>query len=83
MGRDKIIQHIENELSGRSDNSELKGGDDEAFCQYCGSTINVDGKEPDDFVVHSVPSHGGSSRNFVFYCGPTCFQEAIEELLQV
>lgn len=84
MGRQEIIQHIEKELSGKSDSGELSTeGTNNSFCQHCGDLIEIDGGEPDDYVVHSVPSHGDSDRDFVFYCGPTCFQDAMGELLQI
>ena len=83
MGRQEIIQHIGSELSGQGENTTIQEEITDIFCQYCGCVVETDGEQPDDFVVHSIPSHGESDRNFVFYCGPTCFQEGMEELLEV
>lgn len=83
MGRQEIVQHIEAELSGRSDEPTDPPEITEALCQHCGVVIETEGQQPDDYVVHSIPSHGESGRSFVFYCGPDCFQNAMDELLDV
>ena len=83
MGRQEIIQHIEDELSGRSDDTTEPQEITEAVCQRCGLVIETEGSTPDDYVVHSVPSHGDSGRSFVFYCGPDCFQDGMDDLFDV
>jgi len=83
MGRQEIVEHIEAELSGRSDEATSSSEITEALCQHCGLMIEAEGQQPDDYVVHSIPSHGESGRSFVFYCGPDCFQDAMDELLNV
>jgi hypothetical protein len=83
MGREELIKHIETELSGKSDKTTEPQEITDALCQHCGVIIETEGSEPDDYVVHSIPSHGESGRSFVFYCGPDCFQNAIDELLDV
>jgi len=83
MGRQEIIQHIEDELSGQSDGTTEPEEITEAVCQRCGLVIETEGATPDDYVVHSVPSHGESGRSFVFYCGPDCFQDAMDDLFDV
>jgi hypothetical protein len=83
MGRQQITEHIEAELSGRSTEGTEPQEVTDVLCQHCGIGIETEGQRPDDYVVHSVPSHGGSGQSFVFYCGPTCFQDAMDELLDV
>lgn len=83
MGRQQITKHIADELS--SNPTETTGSQEitGVFCQHCGCEIETEGQHPDDYVVHSIPSHGGSGQAFVFYCGPACFQNAMNELLDV
>jgi hypothetical protein len=83
MGRQQITEHIEAELSGRSTEATEPQETTDVLCQYCGIGIETEGQRPDDYVVHSIPSHGESGRNFVLYCSPACFQEAMGELLDV
>lgn len=80
MGRKEIIQHIESELrSGPSRTNEVSGSD-EILCQQCGIPLELDGHQQGDYVVHRVPSHGETEMNSVFYCGPSCFQDAMTDL---
>jgi hypothetical protein len=83
MGRQELIEHIEAELSGRSDGTTEPQEITDPLCQRCGVPIEAEGSKPDDYVVHSIPAHGESGRSFVFYCGPDCFQDAMDELLDV
>lgn len=83
MGRQELINHIEAELSDSSDETAKPQEITEPLCQQCGCIIETDGNTPDDYVVHSIPSHGDSGRSFVFYCGPECFQDSMDDLLDV
>jgi hypothetical protein len=83
MGRQDIINHIESEID-RDSNGEQEEFNDPALCQHCGvQIISSDDTAPakkDDYVVHRVPTHGESKMNTVFYCSPSCFNEAMSEL---
>lgn len=83
MGRQEIVEHIEAELSDRLDEPTSSSEITEALCQHCGHMIEEEGQQPDDYVVHRIPSHGESGRSYVLYCGPDCFQDAMDELLNV
>lgn len=85
MGRQEIIDHIETEL--HQDTDANCNADQEArptLCQHCGAHIasepNATASEQGDYVVHRVPSHGAEKMNSVFYCGPSCFTEAMSTL---
>lgn len=83
MGREKIMEHIKTELSGSPTENTHSQTETKPACQQCGTEIETGDQNPDDYVVHSIPSHGKSGRNPVFYCSPSCFQTAMDELLSI
>jgi len=82
MAREEIVQHIQAEL--QRDTTPSSGREiDGTVCHHCGIVIETGDEGTDDYVAHRVPSHGESGSKFAFYCGPDCFQEAMDELFDV
>lgn len=82
MGRQELKQHIEEKLEQKSNDTDLSDNITDTICQNCGGIIDTDGEKQSDYVIHSIPAHGDSGMNLVFYCGPTCFQENMETILE-
>lgn len=70
------------ELNGKTDDSpetDIKS----TICQHCGSTISTEkgvAGNNSDYVVHRIPGHGEDTIHSVFYCGPSCFNNAMDDL---
>jgi hypothetical protein len=82
MGRQELIQQIETELRGQSPETRSNQSISDTLCQHCGSTIVSDDTHG-DYVVHRIPAHGTDDMRTAFYCGPTCFQDAMDDLFDV
>lgn len=84
MGRQAITEHIRQELHEHSTtNPDKTNSTDAVLCQQCGTPIESDDQCQDDYIVHRVPSHGETEMHSVFYCGPSCFQDAMTSLFDV
>ena len=83
MGRQEIVQHIESELHQDTEWDTESNGQP-VLCQHCG--VEILSSSPSaphkqgDYVVHRVPAHGEAETRSIFYCGASCFNEAMSEL---
>lgn len=87
MGREDLINHIDREMR-RETNRSSQTDETAVFCQHCGTQIadgNTDTQTTltSDYIVHRIPEHGGQKIKSVFYCGRSCFNEAMSDLLSV
>lgn len=85
MGRQEIVDHIERELKQELDGDTEEAESSPILCRQCGIQIASEtGSVPPDhgeYVVHRVPDPRGSDHQSVFYCGQSCFTEAMDALL--
>ncbi len=79
MGRQELRDHITDAMHSR-EQYEVPKIETPALCQHCGRPIDPDDKATSDYVIHKVQSHGEDGMNSVYYCSPSCFTEAMEEL---
>lgn len=84
MSREDLIEHI---VSGMRDPGVDNNNLDDrttTICQNCGIQIMNENEseisELDDYVIHRVPEHGEHEMCSVFYCGPNCFQNSMDQL---
>ena len=80
MGREDIITHIEHQAHGTPDSSSQTEHVDDIFCEHCGGGIDPTTPAQGDYVVHRVPEHGADEIRSVFYCGSSCFTDAMDNL---
>lgn len=78
MGQQEIANHIERRLDQKPDKNREEAECSQILCQQCGVQITSDHGE---YVVHRVPEPRGSDHKSVFYCGQSCFIEAMDALL--
>jgi len=83
MGREEIIQHIQAEAREETNASAATEEINETICHHCGVVIETGDSSTDEYVAHRVPSHGERGSEFAFYCGPDCFQAAMDALFDV